>query len=79
MNLKNIKQAVEIIYNIFDKGYSVMDILDCYFSYIKISKEIDETIKYKIIKVICKYITIFHNIHENSIELVLFTNELTKI
>jgi replication factor C subunit 2/4 len=76
---KNIKQAVEIIYNIFDKGYSVMDILDCYFSYIKISKEIDETIKYKIIKVICKYITIFHNIHENSIELVLFTNELTKI
>jgi len=76
---KNIKQAVEIIYNIFDKGYSVMDILDCYFSYIKISKEIDENIKYKIIKVICKYITIFHNIHENSIELVLFTNELTKI
>ena len=76
---KNIKEAVNIIFKIYDKGYSVLDILDCYFSYIKISNQIKESIKYKIIKIICKYITIFHNIHENSIELVLFTNELTKI
>jgi len=76
---KNLRKAFGVIYNIYDKGYSVMDILDCYFSYIKIAENISEDIKYKIIKIICKYITIFHNIHENSIELVLFTNNLIKI
>ena len=33
---------------------------------------------YKIIKIICEYISIFHTIHENEIELVLFTNKLIK-
>ena len=35
--------------------------------------------KYKIIPYICKYITIFHNIHEDEIELALFTNNLITI
>ena len=30
--------------------------------------------KYKIIALLCKYITIFHNVHEDEIELALFTN-----
>ena len=36
-------------------------------------------IKYNIIPYICKYITIFNNIHEDEIELALFTNNLIKI
>ena len=32
--------------------------------------------KYKIFPLICKYITIFYNIHEDQIELALFTNNL---
>ena len=32
--------------------------------------------KYKIIAILCKYITVFHNIHEDEIELALFTNNL---
>ena len=31
------KNAIEIILNIFNKGYSVIDILDNYFSFIKIT------------------------------------------
>ena len=31
------KEAHVEIFKIYDKGYSVLDILDCYFSYIKIS------------------------------------------
>ena len=38
-----------------------------------------ETQKYDIIPYICKYITIFHNVHENDIELSLFTNNLYKL
>lgn len=75
---KNLKKAIHLIFDIYKKGYSVMDILDCYFMFIKLYN-MDENIKYKIIKIICNYITIFHNIHENYIELVFFTNDLMKI
>jgi replication factor C subunit 2/4 len=75
---KNLDKAVDKIFNIYNKGYSVMDILDNYFIFIKITDTIDQKIKYKIIKIICEYIAIFHTIHENEIELVLFTNKLIK-
>ena len=75
---KNLSKACNIIFSISKKGYSVMDILDSYFLFIKTSKLIDETSKYEIIKLICKYISIFHTLHEDDIELALFTNELFK-
>jgi len=79
--LKNNKldEAIKLIYKIYDKGYSVMDILDSYFIFIKNTKNITEDQKYNIIPLICKYITIFHNIHEDEIELALFTNNLIKL
>ena len=79
--LKNNKlnEAIKLIYQIYDKGYSVMDILDSYFLFIKNTKNITEDQKYNIIPFICKYITIFHNIHEDEIELALFTNNLIKL
>jgi DNA polymerase III delta prime subunit len=76
---KQLLKAIEILYNIYEKGYSVMDILDNYFIFIKSTKILSEDHKYKIIPCICKYITIFHNIHEDEIELALFTNDLIKI
>lgn len=76
---KDIRSAIDIIFNIFNKGYSVVDILDNYFIYIKHTDIIDEELKYKIIKVICQFISIFHTIHETELELVLFTKHLIKI
>jgi DNA polymerase III delta prime subunit len=76
---KNLKGAIKLLNDVYDKGYSVMDILDNYFLFIKITQNLSEEEKYKIIPVICKYITIFHNIHEDEIELSLFTNNLIKI
>ena len=78
-NNKDITSAVNIIFSIFNKGYSVMDILDNYFIFIKMTDFISEIQKYEIIKIICRYISIFHTIHENELELVLFTNDLIKI
>ena len=75
----NIKKAIKIIFRIFKRGYSVIDILDNYFMFIKTTTIIDEESKYKIIKYICKYISIFHTVHEDEIELALFTNEINKI
>jgi len=76
---KDIHSAVDVIFNIFNKGYSVVDILDNYFIYIKHTDIIEEELKYKIIRVICQYISIFHTIHETELELVLFTKHLIKI
>ena len=76
---KKLNDAIQLIYEIYDKGYSVMDILDNYFLFVKNTDILDETEKYNVIPIICKYITIFHNIHEDEIELALFTNNLIEI
>jgi len=79
LKIKDLNRSIGILYEIYDKGYSVMDILDNYFLFVKTTTLLNETEKYKIIPVICKYITIFHNIHEDEIELALFTNNLIQI
>lgn len=75
----NLKDSIKLIYEIYDKGYSVMDILDNYFIFIKMTNILTEEHKYDIIPYLCKYITIFNNIHEDEIELALFTNNLILI
>ena len=76
---RDLQKSIKLIYSIYNKGYSVMDILDSYFSFIKITTIIEEKVKYKIIIFILKYIAVFHTLHENDIELIIFTNELLKI
>lgn len=76
---RNLTAAIQVIYDIYDKGYSVMDILDNYFAFIKNTALLSEDEKYKIIPYLCKYITIFHDVHEDEIELALFTNNLVEI
>jgi DNA polymerase III delta prime subunit len=71
---KNLEDGIKILYNLHDEGYSVMDILDNYFLYIKITNLLTENIKYKLTSLVCKYIIYFHNIHEDELELALFTN-----
>jgi hypothetical protein len=76
---KNLKGAIELIYTLSNRGYSVMDILDNYFIYLKTTPLLSEDEKYEIIPYICKYITIFNNVHEDDIELAHFTNNLVNI
>jgi len=74
-----LEESLTVIYDLFDRGYSVMDILDNYFIFIKYTDILTEDEKYKVIPCICKYIKIFYNIHEDEIELSLFTNNLINI
>ena len=72
----DLTEAVRIIYSIYDEGYSVIDILDNYFAFMKATPILTEIEKYKIVPFLCKYINVFHDIHECDIELPLFTNNL---
>jgi DNA polymerase III gamma/tau subunit len=74
-----IARCISHLYELHDQGYSVMDILDNYFGYIKHTHLLDETMQYRTIAIICKYISVFHNVHEDEIELALFTNNLCKL
>jgi len=75
----SLKDAIFIIQSICDKGYSVIDILDAYFEFIKTTDLLSEIQKYNIIPYICKYISIFNTLHEDEIELVFFTNNVCKL
>ena len=74
-----LQSAIILLNSILNNGFSVMDILDNFFLFIKYTQKINETTKYDIIKFICKYIIIFHNIHEDEIEMALFTNNLINL
>lgn len=77
----DLRGSIQVMYSILQNGYSVVDIFDYFFQYIKICKEIElnETCKYEIVKWLCHYITIVRNVHEENLELALFTNRLFSI
>jgi len=70
-----LNSAIQELYSIYDQGYSVIDILDYFYAFMKTSK-LPEDIKYKMVPIICKYITVFNKVHEDAIELAFFTNRL---
>lgn len=76
---KKLLEAIDILLELHYKGYSIIDIIDGYYFFIKKYDNIDEKTKYEIIKNICKYISIFYNIHEDEIELSFFTNNLLQL
>lgn len=71
------KSATRVLFDIYNSGYSVIDILENLFLFLKTNAHIlhDEQ-KYMILPYICKYISIFHSIHEEEIELYFFTYEI---
>lgn len=71
---KQLIEAIRILYDLYYSGYSVIDVLDYFFLFVKNTDRLDETTKYQIIPILCKYITVFYNVHEDVIELALFTN-----
>ena len=73
-----LKEAIDILQQKME-GYSVIDILDHLYNHMKDTEELTETEKYEMIPLLCKYITIFNKIHEDHIELAIFTNDLTRI
>ena len=74
---KDFKSAIDYLLNIYNTGYSVIDILDNLVNYIKYyDNNLKEENKYIIIKIIIKYMNIFNDVHEYKIELIFMTNNI---
>ena len=74
---KDINKSLNIIFTLAKSGMSVIDILYEFTIYIKYKNNLlTDYNKYEIITLVSKYITIFHDLHEDIIELAFLTNEL---
>ena len=71
-----LQGAIAIVQSLVALGYSVMDVLDSYFLFVKATHTMSEDEKYRVIAIICKYITVFHDVHEDDIELAFLTNNI---
>lgn len=76
---KNYKESFNHILKFVDDGYSVIDIIEDFFLYIKNYSTLDDKYKFEIIKVICSMINIINNINEENIELLFLTNNIINI
>ena len=63
---KKITNSLIEIQSILKKGYSVIDILNEYYYFIKITNILNETLKYNVITIICKYLGFYRIIRNHS-------------
>lgn len=75
----NIKKCYNYLLGITEKGHSVLDILNELYLFIKITELLSEEEKYKCCKIISTYIVHFITIHEEEMELLLFTEEIIDV
>lgn len=75
----NILGATEIVNRLYDNGFSVNDILESFYDFIKITSIIRNDNKFIFFKIIGQYITNFYTVHDEKIDLFLFTQELQNI
>ena len=73
---RNVDEAFSLISSIYLSGYSLMDIYENYFYYIKLTTLLDERKKMKILPLLCKYITSAQETDDSCVELFIFTNDL---
>lgn len=78
INNEKDKAIVQLI-NIYDGGYSLIDIYEFYSNYIKNTDDFSDEIKFKIIDVLLSFIIKYHDINESSIDLYFFTNKLIQV
>ena len=69
----NIKDAIQILFKLYDNGYSLIDIYHFMYEYIKVT---NHPHKYIIIEKLCTYIQYIYDGFDNKIMLLFFTNDI---
>lgn len=65
--------ATKLLYDIHDQGFSVMDILDNFFCFLKQTSILDQDTIYAMVPIVCKYLMRLHDTHSHITELAFFT------
>jgi DNA polymerase III delta prime subunit len=76
IKVNNVKQATKVLFALFDKGYSLLDIYNFLYEYYKL---LETNYKYKFIEQICLYIQYIYDGFDNKLMLLFFTNDLITI
>lgn len=71
--------AIRLILNIYNCGYSSIDLFHEYYNYIKITHIVNKNIKYNIIIALCECIYTFYESDEHEIQLIFFTKKISEI
>lgn len=79
INEKNVLNVYNNFNNLYIKGYSIIDIYDIFYTFIKITDNVSEVTRYKIIRLLCEYITATDSIGEIGTEMLLFSYELCTV
>jgi hypothetical protein len=72
----DLKGAIQILFELYDKGYSLIDIYHFIYEYIKVTNHSN---KYIIIEKLCLYIQYIYDGFDNKIMLLFFTNDIQSI
>lgn len=75
----NFTKSINVLYNLYELGFSVMDILDNFLDFIKQTDIFDQKTLYKIIELLCNHMVHLYDIHSHQIELVFFTRKIIKV
>lgn len=71
-----IEQGCEILNTIYKNGYSVNDILENLFEFVKYTSLLDDNKKFIVFEILGEYISYFYMINEEKIELYLMTQKM---
>lgn len=74
----NVKNSIEVMYNLHNQGYSFIDILENFVTYIKYTTLLDEQKKLIIMKYLCKYINLSYSFNDETTDIVFFTYDIRK-
>jgi DNA polymerase III gamma/tau subunit len=75
----NTWDAYKHLLQILENGYSVIDVLNELYFFVKTTDILSEKEKYSCFKIISDYIVTFITIHEEELELLIFTKDLIAI
>jgi DNA polymerase III delta prime subunit len=70
------KEASQCMIQLYTDGYSITDILDAFYVFLKNE---ESPFRYELIKLICKYIVLINTVHDHQIELLFFVEDCLKV
>jgi DNA polymerase III delta prime subunit len=74
----NIRDAISIMYDIIARGYSVIDIIEYMYEYVKRTDMLSDETKYKCIRSISEVKKVIKESMEDKIEMLILTGQLNK-